>query len=126
MEFLFGTLLFLAGWFVCWIQMSQSESRQLQESKYLAESRLKALKNRQVQISELKSQLRQTTSRLIDSDYRLWDFQQTLKESQSPVPPQFETHRWVSPYPEMPSSYLMGSELKQMEQSLDNILKKHQ
>ena len=51
-----------------------------QREAYQNQSRLKALKNRQAEISELKSQLRQATSRLIDSDYRLWEFQQDLKE----------------------------------------------
>ena len=90
-----------------------------QQSKFLAESRLKALKIRQAEKAELKSQLRQTTSRLIDSDYRLWDFQQDLKESKIPLPPQwklwypqmfespvppaeYESQSWQSGYPQVP------------------------
>jgi septal ring factor EnvC (AmiA/AmiB activator) len=60
-------------------------------SKYQREqsqnrSRLKALKNlrkeRQAEKAELMKEIRSLTSRLIDSDYRLYDFQQDLKESE--------------------------------------------
>lgn len=86
MEFLWGTLAFLTGWLVCWIQMSKSESRKVQQLQYLADSRLEALKSRQKEKSELKSQLRELTTRLIWSDHRLWEFQQDQKlQSESPV-----------------------------------------
>lgn len=93
-----------------------------QREAYQNQSRLKALKNRQAEISELKSQLRQATSRLIDSDYRLWEFQQDLKEQSEtrehllesmflelkkttltfPEKPEFESQSWQSGYPQVP------------------------
>lgn len=45
MEFLWGTLLFLTGWLVCWIQMSKSESQKVQQLQYLADRRLESLKS---------------------------------------------------------------------------------
>ena len=49
MEFLLLTLMFLAGWFVCWIQMSQSESRELRRVR---------LQYQQLQSENLKAQLK--------------------------------------------------------------------
>jgi septal ring factor EnvC (AmiA/AmiB activator) len=60
-------------------------------SKYQRErsqnqSRLEALKSlrkeRQAEKAELMREIRSLTTRLIDSDYRLYDFQQDLKESE--------------------------------------------
>ena len=90
--FALGLLLsFLAGWFVCWIQMSNSKSEYLPGEMY--ESLLELWK----------------------SDYRqLQSEYQTLKESQSLPPLQFESQQWKSQYPEPQiekSGYQMAQEL---------------
>ena len=138
MEFLLGMLMFLTGWFVCWIQMSKSENQEiawfenqhnsvmLQYLKWQSENqklksenqgRLKALKSRQAEKSELKSQIRELTTRLMFADHRLWEYeseyqsllaesaqlrnQKHLLESQilqpkspSPVSAEFEYQLW--------------------------------
>ena len=101
MELLFPLLMFLMGWFVCWIQMSQSESRKVQVLQALNqqwESKFQRLSRRYV---NLNSELLQSRTQLGQLEYQkslvvgeLW----RLKNPE--VKPQFESQQWQSGYPE--------------------------
>jgi hypothetical protein len=97
MEFLLWMLMFLTGWFVCWIQMSKSESQQI-----------RTLKDSQVHLQQMYQQSRseylelqeqcQTREHLLESMFL------ELKKGklEFPVSPAvFESQSWQSGYPEV-------------------------
>lgn len=109
MEFLLPLLMFLAGWFVCWIQMSKSDSQKYQqlltqyrslwdeyqkmESKWEKVSLRYA--NQFEELSKLRYQLGQLEYQKSLVAGELWK----LKNPEAS--PQFESHQWKSAYPEV-------------------------
>lgn len=101
-------LMFLTGWFVCWIQMSKSESRKVQqlqseyhslqseyqkmEQKWLAVSKRYA--NQFQELSQLRYQLGQLEYQKSLVVGELWRLKNPA------VPAEFESQQWKSPYPE--------------------------
>ena len=111
MEFLLPLLMFLMGWFVCWIQMSKSDSRKhqqlliqhqsLQSEYQQMESKWEKVSKRYANLFQELSQLRYQLGQL--------EYQKSLVVGElwwlkNPVAPaQFESHQWKSPYPEVQS-----------------------
>ena len=100
MELLY-LLMFLTGWFVCWIQMSKSDSRKVahwqseyqeMERKWLAVSRQYA--NQFQELSQLRYQLGQLEYQKSLVVGELWRLKNPVE------PAQFESQQWKSPYPE--------------------------
>ena len=89
--FALGLLLsFLAGWFVCWIQMSKSEFRQeLEHLKF-------DYQNLEYEYQELQSENQQLKSAYQEQASAF----QKILELRSQIPPQFESQQWQSGYPE--------------------------
>lgn len=73
MEFLWGTLLFLMGWFVCWTQMSKSESRKVKELQYLADRRLESLKSQTKERKEWNEKFQSLMRAKMYLDHDWWE-----------------------------------------------------
>jgi septal ring factor EnvC (AmiA/AmiB activator) len=108
MELLY-LLMFLTGWFVCWIQMSRSESRQVahwqseyqeMERKWLAVSK---------QYANLHAELLESKSQLGRLEYQKSLVVGELWRLKNPVAPaEFESQQWKSPYPESGSGVALA------------------
>ena len=107
MELLY-LLMFLTGWFVCWIQMSKSESQKVQQlqSKYHSlqseyqqlELKFQGLSQRYV---NLNSELSHYRWKLGQLEYQKSLVVGELWRLKNPVAPaEFESQQWKSPYPE--------------------------
>ena len=80
---LLSLLMFLTGWFVCWIQMSKSESRALeqQKSEYQElESKFQGLSQRYVSLDQ---ELKRSQYQLGQSEYQRLALQAQLEPSES-------------------------------------------
>ena len=103
MELLY-LLMFLTGWFVCWIQMSKSESRQVAhwKSEYQEMERKWQAVSRQY--ANLHAELLQSKSQLGQLEYQKSLVVGELWRLKNPVAPaEFESQQWKSPYPETAS-----------------------
>ena len=108
MEFLWATLMFLTGWFVCWIQMSKSESRLVQQIRFENYRERKRLAS-EVERLELDCQVLLRSNqeygkkirKLLSQMEELQSENQKLKERlQSQKPLEFESQQWKSKYPD--------------------------
>jgi hypothetical protein len=98
MEFLLLVLLFLAGWLVCWIQMSKSESRKYQYLKFRFEQEQSENQQYLSEIQQMGSQLK-SQEHLLESLF-LEVKKGTLTFPEKPELAQFESQQWQSGYPE--------------------------
>jgi septation ring formation regulator EzrA len=107
MELLY-LLMFLTGWFVCWIQMSKSDSRKVQQlqSEYRSlQSEYQEMERKWLAVSKRYANLH---GELLESKHQLGqlEYQKSLVMGElwrlkNPVAPaQFESQQWKSPYPE--------------------------
>jgi hypothetical protein len=101
MEFLLPLLMFLAGWFVCWIQMSKSENQKVAhwQSEYQEmERKWQAVSLR---YANLHGELLQSNRQLGQLEYQKSLVMGELWRLKNPVAPaEFESQQWKSPYPE--------------------------
>jgi hypothetical protein len=108
MEFLLPLLMFLAGWFVCWIQMSKSDSRKYQQLMIQHQSLESAGQERQLKFQRLQERYVNQFQELSQLRYQLGqlEYQKSLVVGElwrlkNPVAPaEFESQQWKSPYPE--------------------------
>ena len=122
MELLY-LLMFLTGWFVCWIQMSKSDSRQLRLKNQLVEmlksenqQLLSQYQQLQLDYQKMEQKWLAVSKRyanlhaeLLESKHQLGqlEYQKSLVVGElwrlkNPVAPaQFESQQWKSGYPEV-------------------------
>ena len=93
-EPLLWLLMFLVGWFVCWIQMAQSESRKVQRLQSVNQSLLKALRTRQQSESPL-SQSKYLTQLQLENQ-KLRSENQKLQFQNQPQELKFQTQQLLS------------------------------